>query len=152
MPSLRLLPLRARLGKSLHTTPIPAIMVAATANTPSPPVHLIIMILFAITTPKIISTVPWSIGKTPFMPISVHLRSSATRKAMLFLHHHQPEQQHIKCRLPSWTQFRQQLEEWQKCWLWLLFPQSPTMLELTWCPVLTAQASAVEIYKSARKN
>jgi hypothetical protein len=48
----------ARLGKSPHTTPIPAIMVAATANTPSPPAHLLIMILFAIATPKIISTVP----------------------------------------------------------------------------------------------
>jgi hypothetical protein len=33
-------------------------MVAASANTPSPPVHLLIMILFAIATPKIISTVP----------------------------------------------------------------------------------------------
>jgi hypothetical protein len=33
-----------------------------------------------------------------------------------------------------------------------LFPQNPAMLELTWYPVLTAQASAVEIYKSAHKN
>jgi hypothetical protein len=33
-----------------------------------------------------------------------------------------------------------------------LLPQSPAMLELTWCTVLTAQASTVEIYKSARKN
>ncbi|HKG71152.1 MAG TPA: hypothetical protein VKA87_04595 [Nitrososphaeraceae archaeon] len=59
--SSRQLPLRLDSVK-VHTyaTPIPAIMAAATANTPSPspPFHLLTMILFAIATPKIILTMP----------------------------------------------------------------------------------------------
>jgi hypothetical protein len=59
-----LLPLRPDSGKVCTCAiPIPAITVAATANTPSPPFHLLTMILFAIATPKTILTVPWRIRK-----------------------------------------------------------------------------------------
>ena len=66
--SSRQLPLRLDSGK-VHTyaTLIPAITVAATANTPSPPFHLLTMILFAIATPKIILTVPSRIRKILFL-------------------------------------------------------------------------------------
>jgi len=62
--SSRLLPLRPDSGKvRTCAIPIPAITVAATANTPSSPFHLLTMILFAIATPKTILTVPWRIRK-----------------------------------------------------------------------------------------
>ena len=76
---------RARLEeKPTYATPTPAIIVAAPANMPNPPIHLLRRALFAIATPEIIASVPWRIRNMLLIPISVHLIPSTTLKAMAF--------------------------------------------------------------------
>jgi hypothetical protein len=45
----------------MYATLTPAIMVAAPANLPNPPIHVLRRALFTIAIPKIIATVPWRI-------------------------------------------------------------------------------------------
>jgi hypothetical protein len=45
-------PTTGRGAKPKYATPIPAIMVAAPANIPNTPIHLLRMVLFTIATPK----------------------------------------------------------------------------------------------------
>jgi hypothetical protein len=49
--------------KPTYAKPTPAIIVAAPANMPNPPIHLLRRLLIAIATPKITATVPWRIRK-----------------------------------------------------------------------------------------
>jgi hypothetical protein len=80
-------PIMGRGANPTYATPTPAIMVAAPANIPNPPIHLLRRALFAIATPKIITTAPCIVRLILVIPISVHLIPSATRKATTFLHH-----------------------------------------------------------------